>query len=146
MIVDCRPDTASRYSTTIRFDVATVAPGSRSRHSDGQHFREVTVDRPRTIGRVRHHRPGQSPTGIVPRARVAQMLESRSDVPAVSKRYGLGFWLQAAGPAVMLEGMDAGVSFHSRHDAGEGFTWTVVSNTTDGAWPIARHLSGVLPI
>ena len=82
---------------------------------------------------------------IVPRARVAQMLESRSDVPAVSKRYGLGFWLQATGPAVILEGMDAGVSFHSRHDAGEGFTWTVVSNTTDGAWPIARHLRELLP-
>ena len=80
-----------------------------------------------------------------PAERVAQMLRPRSEVPTESKRYGLGFWLDATGPAVMLEGMDAGVSFHSRHDAGTGLTWTVVSNTTDGAWPIARHLRDVLP-
>jgi len=41
-------------------------------------------------------------------------------------------------------GMDAGVSFHSRHDDGAGLTWTVVSNTTDGAWPIVRHLAELL--
>ena len=82
---------------------------------------------------------------IVPKGRVAQMLQPRSDDPSESKRYGLGFWLDAAGPAVMLEGMDAGVSFHSRHDAAEGLTWTVVSNTTDGAWPIRRHLAELLP-
>ena len=45
----------------------------------------------------------------------------------------------------MLEGMDAGVSFHSRHDAARGLSWTVVSNTTDGAWPIVRHLAELLP-
>lgn len=81
---------------------------------------------------------------VVPRARVAQMLRPSSDVPTASKRYGLGFWLHATGPAVILEGMDAGVSFQSHHDAGEGLTWTVVSNTTDGAWPIVRHLREVL--
>ena len=82
---------------------------------------------------------------IVPKGRVAQMLQPLSDDPSESKRYGLGFWLDAAGPAVMLEGMDAGVSFHSRHDAAQGVTWTVVSNTTDGAWPIKRHLAELLP-
>jgi hypothetical protein len=75
---------------------------------------------------------------------VAQTLQPRSEVPTESKRYGLGFWLDATGPAAMLEGMDAGVSFHSRHDAGAGLTWTVVSNTTDGAWPIVRHLGELL--
>jgi|GEM_PF-1473234 len=81
---------------------------------------------------------------IVPMARVAQTLQPRSEVPTESKRYGLGFWLDATGPAAMLEGMDAGVSFHSRHDDGAGLTWTVVSNTTDGAWPIVRHLAELL--
>jgi len=81
---------------------------------------------------------------IVPMARVAQTLQPRSEVPTESKRYGLGFWLDATGPAAMLEGMDAGVSFHSRHDDGAGLTWTVVSNTTDGAWPILRHLAELL--
>jgi len=83
---------------------------------------------------------------IVPRSTVASMLEPRSDVPSESKRYGLGFWLDATGPAAMLEGMDAGVSFHSRHDAAAGYTWTVVSNTTDGAWPLVAYLTGAVGI
>jgi hypothetical protein len=56
-------------------------------------------------------------------------------------RYGLGFWLHATGPAVMLEGYDAGVSFRSVYDPGTDLTWTVVSNTSDGAWPVVRAIS-----
>jgi len=41
---------------------------------------------------------------------------------------------------VMLEGCDAGVSFLSAHDPETETTATVISNTTDGAWPIARLL------
>ena len=41
----------------------------------------------------------------------------------------------------MLEGSDAGVSFRSVHDPGRRLTHTVISNTTDGAWPLARLLS-----
>jgi hypothetical protein len=41
----------------------------------------------------------------------------------------------------MLEGSDAGVSFRSVHDPTRGLTHTVISNTTDGAWPIARLLA-----
>jgi CubicO group peptidase (beta-lactamase class C family) len=66
---------------------------------------------------------------------VAEAVRRRSD------RYGLGFWLDAGG-VVYLEGYDAGVSFRSRHDPATGTTWTVVSNTSDGAWPIARALAG----
>ena len=40
----------------------------------------------------------------------------------------------------MLEGYDAGVSFRSVHDPASGITPTVISNTSDGAWPIARLL------
>jgi hypothetical protein len=40
----------------------------------------------------------------------------------------------------MLEGSDAGVSFWSAHDPGTSVTSTVISNTTDAAWPIARLL------
>jgi CubicO group peptidase (beta-lactamase class C family) len=71
---------------------------------------------------------------------VARMTEPLSDAPSNAKRYGLGFWLHATGPAVILEGADAGVSFHSVHDPDRGMTHTVISNSTDGAWPIARHL------
>ena len=78
---------------------------------------------------------------IVSSAWVAHMLRPHSDGPAEKMRYGLGFWLDASGPAVSLEGYDAGVSFRSVHDPDSGRTDTVVSNTSEGAWPIARYLS-----
>jgi CubicO group peptidase (beta-lactamase class C family) len=68
------------------------------------------------------------------------MVRPRSDVPAESQRYGLGFWLHASSEAVMLEGYDAGASFRSVHDPTTSATHTVISNTSDGAWPIARVL------
>jgi CubicO group peptidase (beta-lactamase class C family) len=56
---------------------------------------------------------------------VARMTTPRAE------RYGLGFWLDP----LSLEGADAGVSFRSVHGR-----YTVVSNTTEGAWPICRSL------
>jgi CubicO group peptidase (beta-lactamase class C family) len=84
---------------------------------------------------------------IVSEGWVAEMVRPRSDAPAHSKRYGLGFWLHASSDAVILEGCDAGVSFRSEHDPRVQATFTVISNTADGAWPIARFLgdgAGVL--
>ncbi len=72
---------------------------------------------------------------------VAEMARPRSDVPRARRRYGLGFWLDESGDVVMLEGCDAGVSFRSVHDPGRRITHTVVSNTSDGAWPITRLLA-----
>ena len=72
---------------------------------------------------------------------VAELVRPRSDAPSHSKRYGLGFWLAPEGDVVMLEGYDAGVSFHTAHDPGSGITHTVISNTSEGAWPIARLLT-----
>jgi len=40
----------------------------------------------------------------------------------------------------MLEGYDAGVSFRTAHDPASGSTYTVISNTTKGAWPLVRLL------
>jgi CubicO group peptidase (beta-lactamase class C family) len=77
---------------------------------------------------------------------VAEMVRSRSDVPKEERRYGLGFWLQASGDVVMLEGYDAGVSFWSGHDPASGTTHTVISNTSEGAWPIAALLDERLPV
>ncbi len=70
---------------------------------------------------------------------VEQMVRPRSD--AETKRYGLGFWLHSSTDTVILEGMDAGVSFRSLHDPRSDVTHTVISNTTEGAWPITRLLS-----
>jgi CubicO group peptidase (beta-lactamase class C family) len=77
---------------------------------------------------------------IVPAGRVAEMVRPRSDVPGERKRYGLGFWLHPRSRAVALEGYDAGVSFRSVCDPDAGIIHTVISNWTDGAWPLARHL------
>lgn len=79
---------------------------------------------------------------IVPVEVVTQMVAPVSDVPEESARYGLGFWLDPEGPGVGLVGYDAGASFRTHHDPTTGRTWTVISNTSEGVWPIARVLSG----
>jgi CubicO group peptidase (beta-lactamase class C family) len=71
---------------------------------------------------------------------VAEMIRPRSDGDR-GLRYGLGFWRPASG-TLMLEGYDAGVSFRSVHDPDADLTHTVISNTTDGTWPITRFISG----
>jgi CubicO group peptidase (beta-lactamase class C family) len=81
---------------------------------------------------------------IVSSGRVAEMVRPRSDVVSPSRRYGLGFWLHHSSDAVMLEGYDAGVSFRSVHEPRSVVTYTVISNTSDGAWPIGRRLDELL--
>jgi CubicO group peptidase (beta-lactamase class C family) len=75
--------------------------------------------------------------------RVAELVRPRSELPERSSRYGLGFWLDESGDAVTLVGSDAGVSFRTVHDPGRETTHTVVSNTTEGAWPMADLLADV---
>ena len=77
---------------------------------------------------------------IVSREHVAEMTTPHSDWPEESKRYGLGFHLAATGDAVWLEGYDAGVSFLSLHQPSTSLVYTVISNWSDGAWPIAKLL------
>jgi CubicO group peptidase (beta-lactamase class C family) len=77
---------------------------------------------------------------------VTEMVRPRSDVPRESKRYGLGFWLHASGDAVILEGSDAGVSFRSTHDPASKSTHTVISNTSEGAWPLVELLDERLTV
>jgi CubicO group peptidase (beta-lactamase class C family) len=72
---------------------------------------------------------------------VDEVVRPRVDVPEGPRRYGLGFWLHESTDTVMLIGGDAGVSFKSTHDPHTGTTRTVLSNTSPGAWPIARALS-----
>lgn len=81
---------------------------------------------------------------VLPPETVEEMLRPRSDVPAERRRYGLGFWLHGTRDAVMLEGYDAGVSFRSVHERPTGTTFTVVSNTSEGAWPLVRYLGDTL--
>ncbi|MCC5949094.1 MAG: beta-lactamase family protein [Nitriliruptoraceae bacterium] len=75
---------------------------------------------------------------------VADMVRARSEVPSEAMHYGLGFWLD--GGAAILEGYDPGVSFRSVHDPATATTHTVIANTSEGAWPLARHLDETLPV
>ncbi len=75
---------------------------------------------------------------------VAAMTARRSVTDSGNNAYGLGFWLDPTGPQVNLEGMDAGASFRSVHNPTTGLTYTVISNTTDGAWPVLDVLSEIL--
>jgi CubicO group peptidase (beta-lactamase class C family) len=77
---------------------------------------------------------------IVSKPHVAEMVRPRSTSASGSARYGLGFWLHRSGSPVMLEGYDAGVSFRSVHDPTTAVTYTVVANTSEGAWPLVRYL------
>ena len=47
---------------------------------------------------------------------------------------------RATGDGVWLEGYDAGVSFASLHQPSSSITYTVISNWSDGAWPVVRLL------
>lgn len=51
--------------------------------------------------------------------------------------YGLGVWLPRPGVWTLV-GADAGVSMQTQHHPELGLTWSVLSNDSDGAWPLAR--------
>ena len=72
-------------------------------------------------------------------------MRPHNDAPEQSLRYGLGFWIRLDRDTPMLEGYDAGVSFRSAYDPPSGFTYTVISNTSAGAWPLVELLDDLLP-
>ena len=82
---------------------------------------------------------------IVPSEWFSEMTRPRSDVNDDWK-YGLGFWLRASTEAVALEGYDAGVSFRSLYNPGADLTCTVISNWSDGAWPVVTYLQEALEL
>ncbi|MGI9052546.1 MAG: serine hydrolase domain-containing protein, partial [Ilumatobacteraceae bacterium] len=81
---------------------------------------------------------------IVSPSSVVEMIRPRSQSPSGRDRYGMGFWLGGTTDAVQLEGCDAGASFRSVHRPSTRTTYTVLSNTSAGAWPILAHLATVL--
>ena len=82
---------------------------------------------------------------ILPVEMVDEMVREHVGDAGESRRYGLGFWLRSDRQTVMLEGYDAGISFRSASDRTSELLFTVVSNTSAGAWPIARLLGDRLP-
>jgi CubicO group peptidase (beta-lactamase class C family) len=82
---------------------------------------------------------------ILPMPAVEWLVAPRNDVPAERRRYGLGFWLRPDRDTVMLEGMDAGVCCRAAYDRPTGLVYTVISNTSSGAWPLVAYLEERLP-
>ena len=110
-------------------------PPAGARHGDGGIY-TTAADLARALERVLRRPDRARPTGS------REMVRPRSDVPEESARYGLGFWLHASTDAVRISGGDAGVSCYSVHDRRhDAHVHGAVSNTTGGAWPIARLLS-----
>lgn len=73
--------------------------------------------------------------GRIVEAEMANRLtRPRRDVPDQDMRYGLGFWLRPDRHTVLLVGADAGVSFVAAHDRPSGVGYTVISNSSRGAW------------
>lgn len=75
---------------------------------------------------------------------VNAMTAARSTGSGDLSHYGLGFWVGQDKQTVMLEGMDAGVSFRSAHHRPSGRGFTVLSNTSSGVWPLVAHLTSEL--
>lgn len=82
---------------------------------------------------------------ILPRPRVDEMVRPLNDVPQEKLRYGLGFWIREDRETVVLEGMDVGVSFRSAYDPPSQVLYTVISNSSEGAWPLVRELDRRIP-
>jgi CubicO group peptidase (beta-lactamase class C family) len=68
------------------------------------------------------------------------VLTTMTTAPMPGARYGMGMWLDETPGPMTMEGMDAGVSFRSTRYP-NGSMCSVVSNTTQGAWPLARYLA-----
>ncbi|NNC81762.1 MAG: beta-lactamase family protein [Acidimicrobiales bacterium] len=66
------------------------------------------------------------------------------NVASETYSYGLGFWLSPDGNIVWLEGLDPGVSFRSARSKRTGAHYTVISNTSSGAWPLVKHCHQLL--
>jgi CubicO group peptidase (beta-lactamase class C family) len=61
--------------------------------------------------------------------------------------YGHGLWMcedEGRNREEYIIGCDAGVSFKSILNRGQGLQVTVLSNTTDGAWPVLRDIESAL--
>lgn len=76
---------------------------------------------------------------IVREETLAEMLRERS-AAREDRGYGLGLWLPVGGGAALLVGSDAGIAFRSVHDPDGVRTWTLLSNTAEGARAVAARL------
>ena len=78
---------------------------------------------------------------IVNEETVEEMTRPRFDVPEEGMRSGMGVFLGATGPQLIMEGHDAGASFRSIHNPRTATTLSVMGNSSEGAWPVVALLT-----
>lgn len=61
-----------------------------------------------------------------------------------ARSYGRGFWLGPGADHVWMEGMDAGVSFRSGVFRSADLRYSVLSNTSSGAWPLVHAIGDTM--
>jgi CubicO group peptidase (beta-lactamase class C family) len=71
----------------------------------------------------------------------------KAETEGEHKYYGHGLWIfedESQNREEYITGCDAGVSFNSSVNRDDDVQVTVVSNTTDGAWPVLRDIDTAL--
>ena len=79
--------------------------------------------------------------GRIVDATTVELMTTPRSVHDDTTSYGLGFWLSPDGDHVWLEGMDAGVSMQTGVRRSTGERYSVLANTSSGAWPIVRAVT-----
>jgi CubicO group peptidase (beta-lactamase class C family) len=82
---------------------------------------------------------------LLPAETVADVLRARTSDASNGMGYGLGFWLHRDRDAVEVHGFDPGVGFVAVSDRRRAWSFTVVVNTTRGAWPMRERLLQLVP-
>jgi CubicO group peptidase (beta-lactamase class C family) len=82
---------------------------------------------------------------ILPKALVDIYVQPyvKAETEAEHMYYGHGIWIhenESRNREEFITGCDAGVSFNSSVNRVNGLQITVISNTTDGAWPVLRDI------
>ena len=118
-----QPTGSARTSSTCRCAAPATAASTRRRRTSGLLWTAFFGGR------------------IVSDEWVEEMTRPRSDATERRSDTGSASGSTQSTETVILEGYDAGVSFRSLHDPRADMTCTVISNWTDGAWPIAKRLA-----
>lgn len=67
-------------------------------------------------------------------------LTTMTTPPVPGAPYGMGMWIEKQPGVARMSGMDAGASFRTTRIP-DGSIYSVLSNTSDGVWPIAQQLA-----
>lgn len=129
---DLPPDTASGYLANGRsnvFHLPVIGMG------DGGAF--LTLDDTNAFWNALW-------AGTIVSAESVAAMTTEVSVHDATRSYGRGFWLGPGTDHVWFEGADAGVSFQSGVFRDADVMYSVLSNTSSGAWPLVTAICDAL--